>query len=141
MVYWVPFVFFLYFTCCVYVWKCVMCLWSSEDQRDLLAIITHFSSLLISFQVMSLWCFITCHCLCITNILGFIGSYKFHAKFGLHRFLQKSHEFHVIGNMNNIYTYWILKIQMNETSFLNGIREFSYLIHINCIDLCKIISW
>jgi hypothetical protein len=46
----------------------------------------------------------------ITNLLCFISSYKFHAKSNFHRFLQKSHEFYVMVNMNDIYTYSIFKI-------------------------------
>ncbi len=43
----------------------------------------------------------------ITNLLGFIGLYKFHAKSGFHRFVQKSHGFHVMVNMNDICIYSI----------------------------------
>jgi Fe-S oxidoreductase len=43
----------------------------------------------------------------ITNLLGFISLYKFCVKSNLHRFIQKSHEFHVMVNMNDICTYSI----------------------------------
>ncbi len=46
----------------------------------------------------------------ITNLLCFITSYTFHAKSGFHRFVQKSHEFFVKVNMNDICTYSVLKI-------------------------------
>jgi hypothetical protein len=49
----------------------------------------------------------------ITNIPCFIGLYKFCAKFDFHRFIQKSHEFHVMLNMNDVYMYlvsWIFKL-------------------------------
>jgi hypothetical protein len=44
---------------------------------------------------------------CITNLPGFIGSYKLCVKFDFHRFVQKSYEFHAIVNINNIFTYSI----------------------------------
>jgi multisubunit Na+/H+ antiporter MnhF subunit len=40
----------------------------------------------------------------ITNLLGFIGSYNFYVKFNFHRFIQKSHEFYAMVNMNKICT-------------------------------------
>jgi hypothetical protein len=43
----------------------------------------------------------------ITNLQCFIGSYKFCAKFSFDRFIQKSHEFHVVINMNKLCMYWI----------------------------------
>jgi hypothetical protein len=39
---------------------------------------------------------------CITNLLGFIGLYKFCVKFGFHRFVPKSYEFHVIVDIDDI---------------------------------------
>ncbi len=45
---------------------------------------------------------------CITNLLGFIGLYKFHMKFDFYRFVQTSHEFHVMANMNYIFTYFYI---------------------------------
>jgi hypothetical protein len=57
----------------------------------------------------------------ITNLLGFIGLYKFCVKFKFYMFIQKSYEFHVMFNMNNI--------QMDETLFLNDICECECLIH------------
>jgi hypothetical protein len=42
-----------------------------------------------------------------TNLLGFLGSYKFHAKFDFHRLVQKSHEFHIMIKMEDIYIYSI----------------------------------
>jgi hypothetical protein len=54
----------------------------------------------------------------ITNLLNFIGSYKFCVKFSFHKFVQKSHEFCIMVNMNDICTYSIFKkIQMDETFF------------------------
>ncbi len=46
--------------------------------------------------------FIVCNF--ITNLLGFIGSFKFHAKSSFDGFKQKSHEFHAMFNMNDICT-------------------------------------
>jgi hypothetical protein len=46
-------------------------------------------------------------CVEITNLLGFIGSYNFRAKFGFHKFIQKLHEFHAMVNMNDICVYSI----------------------------------
>jgi len=46
----------------------------------------------------------------ITNLQGFIGLYKFRAKSHFHKFVQKLHEFHVMVNMNDIYTYFIFYI-------------------------------
>jgi hypothetical protein len=43
----------------------------------------------------------------ITNLLSFIGFYKFHAKSSFHRFIQKLHKFYVVINMNDIHTYSI----------------------------------
>ncbi len=43
----------------------------------------------------------------ITNLLDFIGSYKFYAKSGFRRFVQKLHEFHVMVNMNDVCMYSI----------------------------------
>jgi hypothetical protein len=43
----------------------------------------------------------------ITNLLDFIGSYKFYAKSGFRRFIQKLHEFHVMVNMNDVCMYLI----------------------------------
>ncbi len=44
-------------------------------------------------------------CFLITNLPGFIGLCKFCPKSGFHNFLQKSHEFHVIMNVNDICIY------------------------------------
>jgi hypothetical protein len=46
-------------------------------------------------------------CVEITNLLSLIGSYKFRAKFGFHKFVQKSHKFHAMVNMNDICMYSI----------------------------------
>ncbi len=73
----------------------------------------------------------------ITNLLGFIRFYKFYVKSSFHRFEPKSHEFHVMVNINDICTY---SIQTNETLFLNDTHECSCLIHKNHIALCKITS-
>lgn len=43
----------------------------------------------------------------ITNLQAFIGLYKIRAKFDFHKFVQKSHEFCVMVNMNDICTYSI----------------------------------
>jgi hypothetical protein len=43
----------------------------------------------------------------ITNLLGFIGSYNFCAKFSFDRFIQKPHEFHATINMKKICMYSI----------------------------------
>jgi len=43
----------------------------------------------------------------ITNLLSFIGLYKFCAKFGIHRFRQQLHEFCVMVNMNDISMYLV----------------------------------
>jgi len=43
----------------------------------------------------------------ITNLLGFIDSYKFHVKFDFHRFIQILHEFHATVNVNHICMYSI----------------------------------
>ncbi len=44
---------------------------------------------------------------CVTNLLGFINSYKLCAKFDFHKFVQKLHELCVMVNMNDIRTYSI----------------------------------
>ncbi len=41
------------------------------------------------------------------TLSGFIGLYKICANFGFHKFIQKLHEFYVMVNMNDIYTYSI----------------------------------
>jgi len=41
----------------------------------------------------------------ITNLLSYIGSYKFCVKSSFHNFVQKLHELHVMINMNDIFTY------------------------------------
>jgi hypothetical protein len=41
----------------------------------------------------------------IANLLGFIGSQNFCAKFNFDRFIQNSHEFHVMINMNKLCMY------------------------------------
>jgi hypothetical protein len=46
----------------------------------------------------------------ITNLLDFIGSYKFYAKFDFHGFIQKLREFHVMVNMNDVCMYSIFSI-------------------------------
>jgi len=51
----------------------------------------------------------------ITNLQGFIGPYKFYAKFDFHKFVQKSHEFCVMVNVNDICMYSISEI--DETFF------------------------
>jgi hypothetical protein len=43
----------------------------------------------------------------ITNLLGFVGLYKFRVKYNFYIFIQKLHEFHVMVNMNDICTYVI----------------------------------
>ncbi len=43
----------------------------------------------------------------ITNLLNFIGLYKFCAKSGFHRFKQHSHEFCAMVNMNDIFMYLV----------------------------------
>ncbi len=43
----------------------------------------------------------------ITNLLGFMSSYKFCVKSGFLKFIQKSYELHVMVNMNNIFKYSI----------------------------------
>jgi hypothetical protein len=43
----------------------------------------------------------------IINLLGFIGSSNFCVKFSFFKFVQKSHKFHVMVNMNDICTYSI----------------------------------
>jgi hypothetical protein len=43
----------------------------------------------------------------ITNFLGFIGLYKFHAKSNFSYVHTKIHEFRVMVNMNDICTYSI----------------------------------
>jgi hypothetical protein len=45
----------------------------------------------------------------ITNLLGFIVSYKFYANFDFHWFIQKLHEFHTMVNMNDILCIQYLK--------------------------------
>jgi hypothetical protein len=69
----------------------------------------------------------------IINLLDFIGSYKFYAKFDFHGSIQKLHEFHVITYEWCLYVFNIFNIQIDETFFLNGIHEFSCLIHKNHI--------
>ncbi len=44
----------------------------------------------------------------VTNLPSFISmTYKFCAIFGFHRFIEKSHEFHAMVNMNDVFTYLI----------------------------------
>jgi len=43
----------------------------------------------------------------IINLLGFIGSSNFCAKFNFRKFVQKSYKFRVMVNMNDICTYLI----------------------------------
>jgi hypothetical protein len=43
----------------------------------------------------------------IKNLQSFIGLYKFCAKSDFHEFIQKLHEFHVMVNTNDIFTYSI----------------------------------
>jgi hypothetical protein len=49
-------------------------------------------------------------CTDLSGELKSIGSYKFHAKSSFYRFVQKLHEFQVMVNMNDIYTYSIVEI-------------------------------
>jgi hypothetical protein len=46
----------------------------------------------------------------ITNLSGFISLYKFCMKSNFHMFVQKSYEYHVMVNMNDMYIYSIFKI-------------------------------
>jgi hypothetical protein len=41
------------------------------------------------------------------KLLNFIGLYRFYVKSDFHRFIQKSHEFDVMVNLNDICTYSI----------------------------------
>jgi hypothetical protein len=50
------------------------------------------------------------NCNYIKNLLGFIGSYNFFAKFNFYKFIQKWHEFCAMVNMNDICTYSIFYI-------------------------------
>ncbi len=45
--------------------------------------------------------------LLITNLPRFINLYKFHVKFGFYKFVQKTHKFCVMVNINDICTYSI----------------------------------
>jgi hypothetical protein len=64
----------------------------------------------------------------IINLPNFVGLYNIFAKFGLHRFIQKSHEFHVVLNLvQYFYLFNILNIQMDETNFLSDIHEMFML--------------
>ncbi len=67
----------------------------------------------------------------ITNLSSFIGFHKFCAKFDFHRFLQESHEFHVMVNINDICTYSISQIFKWMRQFLNDICECSGSTHKN----------
>jgi hypothetical protein len=41
----------------------------------------------------------------ITKFSSLLGLYKFCTKFNFHRFVQISHEFYLIANMNNTFIY------------------------------------
>ncbi len=71
----------------------------------------------------------------ITNLPSFIGLYKLCAKFNFHRFVQKLHEFFVMVKRT---IFNILNIQMDQTFFLNDIRECSCSIHKNHIFYRKL---
>jgi hypothetical protein len=45
----------------------------------------------------------------ITNLLNFIGLYKFYVKLDFHKFIQKSYEFDVMVNMKKIICIQHLK--------------------------------
>jgi hypothetical protein len=48
----------------------------------------------------------------ITNLLGFICSYKFYVKFDFHKFIQESHEFH-------LWLIWMMFVHISYFKYLN----------------------
>jgi hypothetical protein len=48
----------------------------------------------------------------ITNLLGFIGSYKFCVKFDFHKFIQESQEFH-------LWLIWMMFVCISYLKYLN----------------------
>jgi hypothetical protein len=114
------------YKCISAIFFCLMNIWRMTLQHHHIHLVSYHVKIFSYYKNNNVYMLVTsCSCICnygwlemclkacycykfITNLLSFISTmYKFSVISDFHRFIKKSHEFHVMVNMIDVFTYLI----------------------------------